>query len=1320
MFERISGKKRRSLLLLLGLSVVSFAAGSVEAANVANYVANGGFEQGLTGWKPFRDKDPKARISLSTDAYKGKHSVKVETTGETTHEGIRTRVKEMEPENLYVISVYAKGSGVCRLFAYDGKWTYGPRNKLTAQWRRLEIQKSVAGKDISLHIVSDTSYDKGPAVFYVDEVQVTKSEAKPLTSTEVYPVVYEAEELVPPSDKNVQIVKDVSASGGSYACAQIRWVYMARDVPCPQTTRPLYVYVKAWTSDHKVNKLSILSMQTVHGTISLPESNRWMWARCAKPQSVRRIGERFYLTVSSEKKRVQNRLDVLVLTTQSNLTPEKLEAIVAKRRTPPDKGMVTIAATSTPPVIDGAPGDACWHGAVEAAPFAMRGMRKRGKTAFSKEQTNAYLCYDADNLYVCFRCFQSVLDPMNNQLGAFRKSVTGHDLEAIWRDDYVLVMLDTDLDGKGFFNIMVNGNGSTLDERCPPEAPWRKRDKAWESGAEVKAKIADGEWVVEARIPFKNLGVMPEEGDRWGVCLGRMNQRPDAAREPTTWQPMEGGYHNAAEFGLLEFGSRVPGVRLLNLPELRPGENTIKFKIRNPAPEPTNVRVGVETVDERGEINREFTDYSFRAGEVKDVAFTHAVAAEGRLHFRYFVENPADLSRCYQSPRYLVRVQSSTLVMNVRSDQPYTLFVNGQAIALGAKGANTHTHPLYRGINAIAIETADPGIKVSCNVGRETFGLDRTWRFAARSTEGWNSSGFDDGTWARWERTPPTGKTIYLRKNLLFKHSKIWPPNGGIHVAVGTVTAFWHWLDGIKGRTLTGYKFCLELPEGVELAGATGFDYVKDYGNTIRDIQESDTLRNNRTYRKYTLTFVKPVHALSTRRMSRSYSHCYVGVVATRDLGKDPMIYYYVATDRFAEIANSEKIVVYPPLNCRTPKRHTFICWGGTEMYGHSASLEEAVVKAMSRCGFTHYTCKRNLADRYGLKVFRPGAEWPTGLMAISSKFPDLQRYDEDSNRITPTGWCPSLLMNDRVVAFLKRTYAGGYAKQRYDIVDWDLECNPYQGRAACFCRECLARFKKSAGLPKDVKLNRETIRSKYKDRWLDFMCRQTELTARVLREVIKEQNSRTVFSVYSGYQSPLNRAHYSMVWPLIAPHIDSASCGYGRRPKEIKATLAALAPYKVPLLGGILIDCPYESMEPPHPNQTRKVEVIRRVLDCRGGVFFMTPTRGMDARAYTSFAEVTRFVSDCEEFLVEREYDTALVVGKNIPDDNIAVLRKGKRTLILLLNDGSWEMKVALKLKKSFNRIEDYYDNGKVRAGESPALHATVPPYDFVALICD
>ena len=1317
--EKTAAKNLWAATWLLSLAAALFAAGSAAAATAVNLLANGDFEKGLQGWKTFRAKPPKAKLSVTNEARGGKDAVKVVATGKHTNEGIRTEVKGLAPNSIYIISAYVKGSGTCRIFAFDGKWTYGPRTTLSEQWQKVEIRKPVTRTSMTVHIVSDTKYDKTPPVFILDDVRVVKQKAKSLPSTEAKPVVHEAEDFAV-ADKNVGIVKDASAGRGAYVRAYIRWVYMARNVPCPQTERPVYLYAKVWMSDAAPTCLSITSMQTTHSRFSVPKPNQWTWVRCDKPLDARHIGETFNLTVSSDKKRVETRLDTLILTTRNGLTPKALQSLAAGRRMPSDRGIVMIAGASTPPVIDGALTDPCWSAAVEVTPFALRGMTKRGKTAFAKEQTSVRLCYDANNLYVSFKCAQSVLDPMNNQLGAFKKNTAGHDLDSIWNDEYVLIMLDTNLDRKGFFNLMINGIGAMLDERCPPEAPWRKRDKTWESNAEVKTKIGNGYWTVEGRIPFKDLAVSPKLGDHWGLGLGRINRAAPGKGAPSTWQPMEGGYHNAEEFGVLKFGSAVPGVTLIELPELRPGRNTIRFKACNPKAEPANLRVGIEAVDEAGKACREFADYSLRAKEAKDLTFTYPVAAEGLLRFQHFVANPATLTRYYQSPRYLMRVQTSALTIKMESKQGYSLYVNGNHVGRGTQGTRTYTHPLYQGINTIALETADKDITVTYKVGRETFGLDRTWRFATTRVQGWSETSFDDTGWERWERKQATGKRLYLRKDLLFRQSKIWPPNGGIHVAIGTVTSFWHWLNGMKGRTLTGYRFSIELPEGAELAGATAFDYVRNYGNRILDITKTPVVRDKKTYTRYTLRFKNPVHALSRNAMRRSYSHCYLGIVATRDLGKDAKLYYHIETDRFTEVPNAERIICYPALNAKRPKNQPFICWGSAEMYGHSPSLEEAIVKGMSQCGFTHYTCRKKYADKYGLKVFGPGAEWPSGLMALSSSLPELQRVDEEGNKIKPIGWCPSLLQDERAIAFLKRTYAKAYAEKRYDAVMWDLECNPFRGRATCWCRDCLARFRTSAGLPKDTRLTPKIIKDKYSTQWITFMCHQTELTARVLKSVIKQQNPQTVFSVYSGYESPANRGHYSIDWAMIAPHIDVAVCGYGRRPKEIQATLDAVAPHNVPLLGGILVDCPFETMEPPHPNQTRKVEVIRRVLDCRGGVFFMTPTRGMDARSYTSFAEATRFIADCEGFFVKRDYDRTLIAGKNIPDDHIAVLRQGKETLILLLNDGSGNMRGTLKLSRKLTGIRDYYNNGKVGRADALTLQATVPPYDFVALICD
>ena len=1295
-------------------------AGVALAAESGNLVVNGDFEQGLKAWKVYNANQPMASISECADAYQGKRALKVETTGRTRFEGIRAVLKELEPENIYVLSAYVKGSGYCTIFAYDGKWTYGPRTKLTHEWQKLEIRKFVTRKSVSLSIISDARYYKSPAVFYVDDVRVVKRAAKALPNIEVKPVAYEGEDFAVPG-KHVRIVNDASASRGRYAQGRIK-LYLASGVPCPQTARPVYLYVKAWISHHESHHLGITALNTGQGDLSLPKSKDWVWARFEKPLEPRRVGDVFHVGVSGKKKYVETRLDVLVMATRADLSTEELEAAASRTADAPERGLVKISRTPILPAIDGILTDACWRGVVAATPFAVRGQNKSARTEFPKDATRAYLCYDAKNLYVALRCFQYVLKPENNQLSAFRKNVSEHDLDAIWRDDCVLVMLDTNLDRKGFFNLMLNAAGAMLDERCPPEAPWRKRDKAWESKAQIKAHVGDGFWTVEARIPFETLGTTPKEGDLWGLGLGRINMTQGGKGEQTSWQPMEGGFHNAEEFGLLEFGSEVLGAELLELADLRPGENTVRCTVQNTHRKQANVRLGVEIADEDRKTQREFADYSIPAQEVKDVKLAYILAAEEEVGFRYYVQNPGNLSDIYRSPRYLMRVLSSTIKINVTCNSDYTVFLNGAVLGQGGKGQKSYTCPLYQGANVIALETGDKDVDVTCEVGQEKFGLDGTWRYATQRAAGWNGEDFDDSGWKRWSKADPGRDVIFLRKNLLFKQSKIWPPNGGIHVPIGATTTFWHWLDGVKGRELLGYKFCVEVPEGIELVGATAFEYLlfKGVGNVVQDIQKAGTVRNGSNYHRYVISFRIPVRPIPKRRRSAAWSHCYLGVKALKDVGEDAKLYYYMETDRFTEIPNSERIIVYPRLNSRKPKHHIFICRGHVETYGNSPALEEAVVETMSLCGFTHYSGKKEYTGKYGMKNYRSGMEWFTGLMGLNRADPKFRRFDEDGKKYTPVGWCPTLLKTKEAQEYIAQTYAKFQRATPFDVVDWDIECNPFTGRVACSCRECLARFRDFAGLPKGVTLNRKVIEGKYRDQWIAFQCRQVELTAGVLKAIIKQTNPETLFSAYSGYQYPTLGARGSADWALIGRHVDIACCGYGRTVKDIKATRDALAPHNVPLLGGILIDCPFDRMEPPHPHQTQKVEIIRRVLDCRGGVFYTQPCRGMDARSYISLAEVTRFLAEFEDFFVSRHYDPALIAETNLQEDDIVVLRKGRGVLILLMNDGEREKKARLKLAREVGRIVDYYENGSVRVTRARVVEARIPPGDFVALVCE
>ncbi|MBT4819190.1 MAG: hypothetical protein HON70_26010, partial [Lentisphaerae bacterium] len=113
----------------------------------------------------------------------------------------------------------------------------------------------------------------------------------------------------------------------------------------------------------------------------------------------------------------------------------------------PGDGSVCVGRTVTPPVVDGSLADACWTRTLAITPFVLQ-----RQSAFAREQTTVRMTYDDTNLYVAFRCEQRCLNPVNNQLGAYKAEAREHDSDRIFKDDCVLVLLDTNSDGDSFYD----------------------------------------------------------------------------------------------------------------------------------------------------------------------------------------------------------------------------------------------------------------------------------------------------------------------------------------------------------------------------------------------------------------------------------------------------------------------------------------------------------------------------------------------------------------------------------------------------------------------------------------------------------------------------------------------------------------------------------------------------------------------------------------------------------------------------------------------------------------------------------------------------
>jgi len=134
-------------------------------------------------------------------------------------------------------------------------------------------------------------------------------------------------------------------------------------------------------------------------------------------------------------------------------------------------------------------------------------------------QTDAYLAYDTENLYVAFVC-QADPDQIRARL-APREQIT--------EDDRVAVYLDPFLDRRQAYIFQSSAAGIQRDGFVTEGAG---RDYSFDAVWEVQAEQTARGYAVLMTIPFRALRFPPRETQRWGVALSRIMPRRS---EQVTW-----------------------------------------------------------------------------------------------------------------------------------------------------------------------------------------------------------------------------------------------------------------------------------------------------------------------------------------------------------------------------------------------------------------------------------------------------------------------------------------------------------------------------------------------------------------------------------------------------------------------------------------------------------------------------------------------------------------------------------------------------------------------------------------------------------------
>jgi len=265
-----------------------------------------------------------------------------------------------------------------------------------------------------------------------------------------------------------------------------------------------------------------------------------------------------------------------------------------------------ITRAASAPRIDGVLDDDCWKTALVLDDFRPLG---GGQANADVPSTRAMLAYDADHLYVAYRCSE----PPNSRLAVRTRTHDGR----TWTDDCVEMFFNPSGDRRRYVQIVVNAAGVTADASFngSPET----MDLGYESGTEAATKAGNGAWTLEARIPFAGL---PPTGPSsvWTFHLART--RPASGQHLTMLRSGASSFHDIDKFDALE-GVSLPerpiGVSCASLGTMFRGRNIARATLENWGKQAVTVDVSAGLV---GTGDRSRRSVRVEPGRTKTVAIS--------------------------------------------------------------------------------------------------------------------------------------------------------------------------------------------------------------------------------------------------------------------------------------------------------------------------------------------------------------------------------------------------------------------------------------------------------------------------------------------------------------------------------------------------------------------------------------------------------------------------------------------------------------------------------------------------------------------------
>jgi hypothetical protein len=270
-----------------------------------------------------------------------------------------------------------------------------------------------------------------------------------------------------------------------------------------------------------------------------------------------------------------------------------------------------------PPVLDGKLDDALWQSAPQITNFVVL-----GKNTPALQQTQAWVAYDADNLYVAIRAFDS-------EMGKLSATVRERD-GRVFADDVIELFFDPACTGFSMIQLAFNPLGTQADFSGDAVG----MSPAWNGRWTVKTAREVDAWTAEVAIPFANFGLSKSVGREWAMNVCR--ERPGSG-ELSCWSQTGDKFAVPTAFGrvaiaadltpfYVDLGVQDWGAGII-------GENTLQFSLRNPTETAHKLSATLEVTGPDGTtVASQPQSMEIAAGKIAHGTVTYDMPAGG-THF---------------------------------------------------------------------------------------------------------------------------------------------------------------------------------------------------------------------------------------------------------------------------------------------------------------------------------------------------------------------------------------------------------------------------------------------------------------------------------------------------------------------------------------------------------------------------------------------------------------------------------------------------------------------------------------------------------------